>query len=321
MDRTQTMNPPVFPEDRRFAFTVFDDTDNSTLQNTRPVYDLLESLGMRTTKSVWVERPRGPSSGACLRDDDYRSWILELRDAGFEIGFHGVGDGDFSRDEILAGIAAFREIVGHGPRVYANHQSNPYNVYWWSRRFPWPFDWLYSIANALRRRSLGGEGGHVEGSGHFWGDALKQEVEYIRNLTFNSVDTFACDPHMPYRRRDTPYANFWFSSSDGHTVEEFNDLVSTENVDRLEREGGVCIVYTHFASGFVDADGTLHPEFRRRMEALAKRDGWFVPTGRLLDHLRSRRSMDDEYTTSGYQRRLAIRWAMERVLKRIRYGR
>ena len=136
----QAMSDISFPGNHRFAFTVFDDTDNATIANTRPVYDFLAQHGFRTTKSVWVDLPRGPPSGSCLKDDAYRDWICQLEADGFEIGFHGVGDGDFTRDEILSGVEFFRNTLGHYPRVHANHQNNSHNVYWWSRRFPWPFN-------------------------------------------------------------------------------------------------------------------------------------------------------------------------------------
>ena len=44
----------MLPDGKRFAFTVFDDTDSATLENVRGVYALLAELGFRTTKSCWV---------------------------------------------------------------------------------------------------------------------------------------------------------------------------------------------------------------------------------------------------------------------------
>ena len=319
--RKKAMPRLRFPNDHGFAFTVFDDTDNSTITNTRPVYDFLSQLGFRTTKSVWAEPPRGPSSGSCLRDEEYRAWVQALQADGFEIGFHGVGDGDFTREEILSGIEFFRETLGQYPRIHANHQSNAHNVYWWGHRFPSPFNHLYTLANRIRRRQRHPGGGHVEDTAIFWGDALKEHIQYIRNFTFNGVNTLSRDPKMPYRRQDTPLANQWFSSSDGHTVEEFNALVSPRNIDRLQREGGVCIVYTHFASGFVDGDGNLDPVFRARMERLAERNGWFVPCSTILDHLSTTQSSTRTTSTVGYQRLLALRWGLDRLVKRLRFGR
>lgn len=42
-----------FPDGKRFAFSVFDDTDGGTTANLRPVYQLLDELGIFVTKSVW----------------------------------------------------------------------------------------------------------------------------------------------------------------------------------------------------------------------------------------------------------------------------
>ena len=310
-----------YPNEKSFAFTVFDDTDNSTLANTRPIYDLLSELGIRTTKSVWVNPPRGPSTGGCLRDDQYRDWILELQASGFEIGLHGIGDGHFEREEILEGLEAFKDILGDYPSIHANHQSNSCNVYWWHNRFPIPFRWIYSLYNGLKGRGFFREGGHVKTSSMFWGDAFQKHIRYVRNLTFNNVNTIACDPRMPYRRKDTPLANFWFSSSDGHTVEEFNDLIHPANLDRLEKEGGSCIVYTHFASGFVNEKGVINPVFLQRMKDLSSRNGWFVPVSPVLDHLLEHSKSNDQYVSQRYLRSVTWRWLVERIRKRLHYGR
>ena len=47
---------PRWPDGKAFAFSVFDDTDLSTLENAPAVYRLLRDLGFRTTKSVWPLR-------------------------------------------------------------------------------------------------------------------------------------------------------------------------------------------------------------------------------------------------------------------------
>ena len=79
-----------WPDGKRFAFTVFDDTDRGTMVNLPPVYDLLARLGFRTTKSVWPIRGDGEAMipGATCDDPDYLEWVLALQDQGFEIGFH-----------------------------------------------------------------------------------------------------------------------------------------------------------------------------------------------------------------------------------------
>ncbi len=310
-----------FPSGARFAFSIFDDADNATVANSAAVYALLARNGILTTKSVWVYPPRGRFAGESLLDAEYREWILGLRAQGFEIGLHNVGDGAFARAEILEGLEIFRNTLGSYPRAHANHVSNPDCIYWWDRRFEWPFDLLYRFSYRVRHGRLNRRAGSDPSSPHFWGDAFKEHVDYVRNLTFNGIDTLALDPRMPYRvKSKEAFSNLWFSSSDGQRIEEMRDLLSKANVDALEASGGVCIVYTHFASGFVDAAGVVDPTFEQEIAYLASRNGWFVPVSTLLDYLAvSHGSTADP----GYRYRLArnARWAIDRVRKRRRYGR
>jgi hypothetical protein len=47
-----------WPENKDFAFTIIDDTDNATLDNIKPIYDFLLSKNIKTTKTVWIYEPR-----------------------------------------------------------------------------------------------------------------------------------------------------------------------------------------------------------------------------------------------------------------------
>jgi len=304
-----------FPDGKTFAFTIFDDTDNATVENVAPVYNLLRDSGLRTTKSVWVFPPRGSYKGSSLADESYLRFIRDIQASGFEIGLHNVGDGLFSRDEITEGFERFRDLIGHYPEIHTNHVSNPDNIYWWDRRFEHPISSIYRLTGRTRRQR-----GIDPEDETFWGDIAKRHLRYIRNLTFNDINTLACDPRMPYRTaRTSKYANRWFSSSDGHTVAEFSDLIDAANVDRLERTGGACIVYTHLASGFVYS-GHVDPGFERKISALSKRNGWFVPVSTLLDYLAGQNATDAD---PGYAYRLKtnLRWISHRIGKKRRYRR
>lgn len=305
-----------WPGKKAFVFTIFDDTDNSTVANTKPVYDLLRELGMRTTKSVWVYPPRGRFTGQSLSDLNYLAWIQSLHTEGFEIGLHNVGDGDFTRSEILQGLDLFRDHLGFYPRIHTNHVSNRDNIYWLEDRFEWPFRQLYRwyrILRGMESKSLGSQ----PGSNCFWGDACKKHIAYIRNHTCQDINTLKFDPLMPHKTiNKDAFSNLWFSSSDGHTVEEFCDLLKPESVHRLMTEGGVCIVYTHFASGFVDQNNAVKPQVRKRLEHLASLNGYFAPVGTVLDHLIThRKASAAAHPPSNF------RWLLDRVIKKIRYGR
>ncbi len=303
-----------WPHGKRFAFTIIDDTDNATVSNVKPVYDLLLQLGMITTKTVWVYPSRDQFTGETLQDAHYLAWILELKQQGFEIGMHNVGSGSFTREEILAGLELFREKLGQYPHMHINHSRNPDNLFWGYKRFGFP---LRQLQQLMKSRSY--FEGEDPASKHFWGDAAKQHIRFIRNHVFNRLDLATVDTHSPYRvRSKEKYSNYWFSSSDGHTVDQFTALISKENVDRLAAQGGYSIVYTHFASGFVK-EGKVHEEFRKNLEYLAAQGGWFVPAGTLLEFLRKQKTGDGPLSGFG-QFRLDMAWLVERVQKRLRSG-
>ena len=316
--------PPLYPGGHSFAFTIIDDTDNGTVENLKPLYDLLQSLGMRTTKTIWVYPSRDRFLGDSLADPECVRWLLDLHGRGFEIGLHGVGSGEFSRREILEGLDRFKDVFGRYPTIHTNHSQNPDNLYWSPRnRMVPPFGLGYTLVSTLVRL-LGWRKciyrGEDPASPHFWGDVAKQHVKYIRNLTFNGINTLAYDPRMPYQvPSKARYSNYWFSSSDGRAVEEFVALLAQKNVDRLEAQRGTCIVYTHFASGFV-RDGRVDPQFEARLRHLVRRNGWFVPASEVLGHLLARQG-GDRAPGYPYLARVASIWLQDRLLKVLRYHR
>ena len=305
-----------WPKNKKFAFTIVDDTDNGTVENIKPVYDFLYSKGILTTKTVWVYPSRDHFDGGCLLDNDYLNFILDLKDKGYEIGLHNVGSGRFSREEILKGINLFYEKLGFYPNVQINHASNPDNIYWGNERYQF---FLRNIFKLLYRDKRKYYGSDIDSS-HFWGDICKEKVHYIRNHTFNNINTLKIDPLMPYvDRAKEKFSNYWFSSADGHTVKEFNSLLREDNIDKLENEGGACIVYTHFASNFVDNQGQLDQEFVKNIEYLSTKDGWFVPASTILDYLLNQKK--EVYAPKSYLMKLDFRWAFDRVIKRLKFKR
>lgn len=277
----------VFPDGKRFAFSVFDDTDFGTVENLSPVYRLLDELGLRTTKSVWPLAGPGVIGGQTLQDRDYRDFVLDLRARGFEIGLHGVQDGSAARARVEAGLREFTSALDADPRVNTNHSRNRDNLYWGARRInSRVLRAGYQASTLLRQRRpfLG----HDRRSQHFWGDLCGTRIAYMRNLVFSEINLDRINPSLPYFDPHKPLVPHWFSSSDGADVERCCALLSEANQERLEAQGGVCIMYTHFACGFVE-DGRVNPRFAELLARLARRGGWFVPVGPLLDHLRAQR--------------------------------
>ena len=311
------MNPRVrLPNGARFAFTVMDDTDVATVENVQPIYRLLEFLGMRTTKTVWPlrceEKSRNYGLSETMDDPRYRDFILDLHARGFEIAFHGATMETSTRERTYQALERFREFFGTPPKVHANHSSNRDNLYWGVGRVDNPaLRLLYRVAVPQPRDfSLG----HCPGSPYWWGDLCLDEIRYVRNLTFSEINLLRVNPSMPYRDPERPYVRWWFSATDAEDVVEFNELLRPENQERLEDEGGVCIVATHLAKGFCDA-GRPDPETRRLLELLAARSGWFPQVGQLLDWLRAQHQSDELPAEEWH--RMQWRWARDLVARRL----
>ena len=236
----------IWPENKDFAFTIVDDTDFATLSKIKPVYDYLFKNNIITTKTVWTFPSRDRFTGQCLLDEEYYQFILDLKSKGFEIGIHGIGSGDFNREEIIQGMEIFKNKLGLYPDLHTNHAINPYNIYWGNSSY-------HSILKLYSRirRSKENFYGEKTGSKYFWGDFFKANIKYIRGKICDDINTLKFDPEMPFRDKNKKFCNFWFSSSDGREVLRFNKLLSKENINKLVAEKGLCIVYTHFAKDFV----------------------------------------------------------------------
>lgn len=284
----------TWPEGKRFAFTIVDDTDCGTIESVGPVYQFLVDHGFLTTKTVWplatVQPPR--TGGSTLAEPEYRDWVLSLRDRGVEIAYHGATDHSSGRGRTLESLDRYRELFHQYPRVYAAHTGQKEGLYWGEARLDGVARVIYRVIQRLLRIDCSYEG-HVKASSYFWGDLCRARITYVRNFAFKDINTLRKDPMMPYHDPRRPYARYWFSSSHASKIGDFCELLSEKNQDQLLQEGGACIAYVHFGYGFVQ-DGKLNPEFIRLMQRLAALPGWFVPTSTLLDYLRSQPGWKEE---------------------------
>src|SRR5438270_9046153 len=110
-----------FPGNKKFAFSVFDDTDLCTVTNIDPVYRFLADLGMLTTKSVWpLPATDGNSVGDSLADPEYLKFIRKLQSQGFEIGLHNARSHAAPRSVTEQGLQVFEDLLSQKPRTFSN---------------------------------------------------------------------------------------------------------------------------------------------------------------------------------------------------------
>jgi hypothetical protein len=303
-------SPVGWPAGKAFAFTIFDDPDGQPTDVGRRVYDLLAELGLRTTKAVWPIRGSGPPSdlGQTCADDDYLQWTLSLQRAGFEIAFHNATFHTSDREQTRRGLDQFAQYFGAPPKSMANHFFSHEEIYWGDQRVSGFQRLVYNALTLGKNR--GRSTGHVEGHPNFWGDLCRERIRYVRNFVYGDINTLRACPYMPYYDPRRPWVNYWFAGSEGSKCETAVQQLSEANQDRLESEGGACILYTHFGHGYVE-DGRLDSRFRFLIERLSKRRGWFVPVSTLLDYLLERRA--DAVLTDAQRGELERRWLAHKV--------
>jgi hypothetical protein len=275
-----------WPEGKSFAFTIFDDPDFQTLEDGPLVYSFLQDLGFRTTKGVWPLAGPRTDHGVTCADTGVLPWIQQLQRAGFEIGYHNATTHTSSRTDTLLALERFRDFFGEYPMTISQHYLCDENIYWGPARCSGLVRRLYQLSMLGRGepKSLG----HMAAHPYFWGDLCQERIRYVRNFVFPEINTLKACPWMPYHDPARPLVNMWYASTEGARAARFLATLSEANQDRLEEEGGACIMYSHFAYGFVE-NGKLNPRFRELMTRLARKNGWFVPVGTMLDFLRARR--------------------------------
>jgi hypothetical protein len=275
--------PLSFPHGKRFALTIFDDTDVATLEYIRPIYELLDRLGFRTTKSVWPLPYDGPSDyqgSHSLADPGYAGYVRDLQERGFEIALHGARMESSERADIIAAFEIYKQALGRYPIAYAAHGCNRDNLYWGTDRF------RFRLWRGLHTM-LGGAHpghGHRPESPHYWGDLAEQHLRYVRSFTYDDLNLWNLTRAIPYKTADTRGVRAFFPSSDADNVEEFIELLSPARQAQLENEGGLAIVSTHFGKGFLRG-GCVHPGVVEVLTQLSRRPGWFPTVSTLLDYL------------------------------------
>jgi hypothetical protein len=310
-----------WPEGRRFAFTVFDDTDGMTLGSGRPVYDLLTGLGIRITKSVWpleVDPGRhGAVGGSTLQDPGYLAWVRDLAAAGHEIGYHHAGDHSSERERTRRALDRFRDLLGHDPRVGADHAGNRESLAAGADRLSGWRGRLYHRAQRRLQPDRPSFSGADPSSPYFWGDLCRDRITYWRGLTYPRTDLTGIVPRLPFHDPTRPYVNLWFLSGHAPRVDTLVDRLAPSELDRLEERGGLCILYTHLGIGTAPA-GVVDPRVQRVLRDLASRDGWFAPVSEVLDHLRAQ---GPSVVLGDRDRaRMERRWLVDRVRSRERLG-
>ncbi len=278
----------MYPNGAEFAFTILDDTDDTTLLNGPPVYEVLRDHGLRTTKTVWTfdssEEDRGMyHAGATLSTPAYLEWAQKLEREGFEIAFHNASLASSKRETTLRALDELSKKFMRPIRVHCNHGQNRENLFWGASRYQ---SLPLNLLARLRTREWGEPlfEGEVAGSPFFWADIANERIAYIRSMAFGRLNCEQIPPHRPYRDEAKMAKPIFFNTADAPDCGAFNRLVNPSSVDDLRRDGGWAIVSTHLGKGFC-TQGKVDQGFVDTIGYLSTLPGWFVPASELLDFL------------------------------------
>lgn len=301
-----------WPDGKQFAFSIFDDPDAQTVAEGRRVYSFLADLGFRTTRGVWpLEATREVNSpGETCANPEYLAHNLELQKLGFEMGYHNATPHSTVREETRQALDLFKNYFGHDPRTMANHYNRD-AIYWGPARLTGSLARAVYSASTLSKNNNRFRG-EVEGEPEFWGDLCRERIEYCRNFVYADIDTLDVCPWMPYHDPLRPFVRNWYSATDGANIKTYLGMLSESNQDRLEEQGGACIMYTHFGHGFVENE-TLDSRFSDLMTRLSKKNGWFVPVNMLLDYVSDKRGRVE--IGASERNRLQSRWLWQKIFR------
>lgn len=115
-------------------FVLTNDPDHGLLGDYRRVFRELGDQRILVTTAVFCTlKDDGSALAQHCREHEthslanlaYRDFMLELRDHGHEIAFHGYSQVSDTRDEFQTGLEIFRRTFGEYPRIYIEHGGHP----------------------------------------------------------------------------------------------------------------------------------------------------------------------------------------------------
>lgn len=274
----------IWPNGKKAAFAIIDDTDDAEMPGIADVYDLLMEYEIPTTKTVWVYPVKDTHlfrGNSLTADPAYLAFIQKLLKNGYEIGLHNVGSGDFTRTEILGGLEEFKNLLGFYPTIHVNHSYNPDNIYGGDKRFSFPFDYLVRFLYS----NYTGFSGEVESSKHFWGDIHKRYIKFSRSYELDDLNLLRHCQFPYYDKKYSDYCNLFYPSVFCPNQDLFNARITDRNLQKLILQNGCSIIYTHFGY-YTERDG-IQQDFYNSLDLLKKYspDIWFAPVGKVLSYL------------------------------------
>ncbi|HUK40056.1 MAG TPA: hypothetical protein VLX11_03405 [Candidatus Acidoferrales bacterium] len=287
----------LYPDGHPFAFTLVHDADGAYSRRLSPLFDAFDGVGLKITATafmfwadwakdgrIWNDWKKTESSGEIffapqcvpLADDTEREFYVELSRRGHEIGMHTPSETSSTRPEIVRGFEFFKQVFGSYPTVYVEHsgstkkdaqrsegstpESTYYNIDLLNSYGPWV--WLDD----------------------FWGVPHNRHARFYDIIAANGSPFNDVAPKQYGILKAFLRTGKW-AEGDG---DGFLAWYSEENIDSLEKNRGIALVYTHLDKKWLDPETKkIRTAIRDRLRYLTSKNGWFVPAGTILDRVQA----------------------------------
>jgi len=291
----------LYPNGHTFAFTLVHDADGAYSRRLAPLFNVFDQVGLKITATVFVSWANWAANGRIwtqwkqskrendqffapqcvpLVDDNERQFYQHLATRGHEIGMHTPSETSSERVDVIRGFEYFQRVFGRYPTVYVEHSANnnkdaqsnegsaPESIYYNSDLLNSYGPWVW----------LDDE----------WGVPHNRHAQFYDILAANG---------SPFNRRAAAQYGITkaflrtgkWREGDG---DGFLAWYSEENIDSLEKNRGLALVYTHLDNKWLDPRSReIRSSIQERLQYLTSKNGWFMPAGKILDRLYSMRGL------------------------------
>jgi hypothetical protein len=283
----------LYPNAHPFAFTIVHDADSAYSQRLAPLFDVFDTLGFKITATafafwakwaghgrIWEEWNSSSDSNyrfsapkaVPLVDSRERAFYKSLAARGHEVGMHSPSDTSDTRKDLIRAFEYFKQVFGHYPKVYVEHSSktnkeaqsnqgsNPASIYYNTDLLEQYGSWIW----------VDGPGALPDPKNGKYFDLLAVNKSPFSRF---ALDTYGI--HKGFVR-----SGKWQDS----TGDGFLQWYSENNIDALENNRGMALVYTHLDSKWLDPQTRrIRSAIEARLRYLASKRAWFAPAGLILD--------------------------------------
>jgi hypothetical protein len=288
----------LYPHGHAFAFTIVHDADSAYSRRLAPLFDEFDRLNLKLTVTAFVFWASWAKQGRIwsqwnraadpflapiavpLADTTEREFYLDLAARGHDVAMHTASETSDTTDDLRRAFECFAGSFGRAPTVYVEH----------SRR---------SKKDALENEGANPRSKYYslgvlnDYSPWVWVDGplgwpSAQEPKFYDLRAANGAP-FTEKAAQKYGLKKVFMRTGKGRQGDG---EGFLDWYSTDNIDELERDRGLALVYTHLNEKWLDLQTCkMREPLRERLRYLAAKNGWFAPAAKILDRVAAMREV------------------------------